>query len=600
MTSGACVLWVKPLTETLPADPVPAPEPNHGFEDSRRLTGANRWFAGPAVVLTPLGGAANDGAAQDRWAARVESLAAALGWPAPSPVVHRHAGGTLLVFAAPAEALFTATELNEWAWERSAAEAGETGFHIAQAFGDDAALATLGARAAAERRPDLRTLLDAAAARTLPALLDDDTLSLGAGDGSRTWPLNALPAAAEVPWDRLHDVPTALVTGSNGKTTTVRLLAAIAAQAGFTAGYSCTEGLFVGGQSVDRGDWAGPAGARAVLRHPAVTAAVLETARGGLLRRGLAVARADVAVVTNISPDHLGEYGVHSAADLAEVKLIVAHAVADGGTLVLNADDAVLMAAATRHPSAQSARSALFAHEHTHPALQALRAQGGSSCGVQDGQLLLVHAGHTHDLGAVAQMPITLGGAARHNIDNAATAALAAAVLGWPVAAITTTLQQFGQAPSDNPGRLECWTHRGATVLLDYAHNPEGLAQLLTVARALGGQRLGLLLGQAGNRDDAAIMDLARTAASFSPERVVVKELPAMLRGRLPGTVPALIVQALLQAGLPPERCQRIDDESAAAAALLAWAQPGDVLVLPVHTAAVRDTLVGVLRASAA
>lgn len=593
---------MKPLTETLP--PEPAPEPNHGFEDSRRLTGANRWFPGPAVVLTPLGVAANDAAALARWAARVETLAAALGWPAPTPLTHRHASGTLLTFAAPAATLFTATELNEWAWERSAAEAGETGFDIAQPFGDDVAAATLGARAAAEHRPDVQALLDAAAARGLPALLDDESLSLGAGTGSRTWSLAALPDPAAVPWDRLHDVPTALVTGSNGKTTTVRLLAAIAARAGFTAGFSCTEGLFVGGQPVDRGDWAGPAGARAVLRHPAVTAAVLETARGGLLRRGLAVARADVAVVTNISPDHLGEYGVHSAADLAEVKLIVAHAVAgggkDGGPLVLNADDVVLMAAAAHHPSAQRAATALFAHDHLHPTLQALRAQGGSSCGVQDGHLLLAHAGQTHDLGAVARLPITLGGAARHNVENAAAASLAAAVLGWPVPAIAQTLQQFGQSPSDNPGRLERWAHRGATVLLDYAHNPEGLAQLLTVARALGGQRLGLLLGQAGNRDDAAITELAHTAAGFSPDLVLVKELPAMLRGRLPGTVPALIVQALVDAGLPAERCQRIDDESAAAAALLAWVQPGDVLVLPVHTAAVRETLVALLRSSAA
>ncbi len=585
---------MKPLTEN------PPPEPNHGFEDSRRLTGGNRWFPGPAVVLTPLGRAATDAAAHARWAARVETLAAALGWPAPTPVVHRHASGTLLVFAAPAGLLFTATELNEWAWERSAAEAGESSFDIAQPFSDHEAAATLRARAATEWRPDVQALLDEALTRGLPALLDDDQLSLGAGTGNQTWPLAALPNPADVPWARLHDVPTALVTGSNGKTTTVRLLAAIAAQAGFTAGYSCTEGLFVGGQAVDHGDWAGPAGARAVLRQPAVTAAVLETARGGLLRRGLAVARADVAVVTHISPDHLGEYGVHSAADLAEVKLIVAHAVADHGTLVLNADDAVLMTAAARGPSAQRATQALFAHDHNHPALQALRARGGSTCAVHGGQLLLVHGGQTHELGAVVQLPITLGGAARHNIDNAAAAALAAACLGWPVPAIAQTLMHFGRSPSDNPGRLERWAHRGATVLLDYAHNPEGLAQLLTVARALGGQRLGLLLGQAGNRDDAAIVDLARTAAGFSPERVVVKELPAMLRGRAPGEVPALIVQALLQAGLPPERCQRIDDETGAAQALLAWAQPGDVLVLPVHTATVREALVAALRASAA
>ena len=548
-------------------------------------------------MLTPLGSRAEDPAVHARWAGRVQALASALGWPAPAPVVHRHATGTLLAFAAPAEYLFTATELNEWAWEASAAEAGETGFDRAQPFGDETAAELLAARASAEQRPGLAPLLAQAGAQRLPALVDDEQLSLGAGQGSQCWPLGTLPAPPEVPWAQLHDVPTALVTGSNGKTTTVRLLAAMATAAGRVPGYSCTEGLCVAGEVLEAGDWSGPAGARAVLRHPAVTAAVLETARGGILRRGLAVARADVAVVTNISPDHLGEYGVHSAEDLAEVKLVVAHAVSAGGWLVLNADDGVLMAAAARLPHASSARPARFAQAHTNPALQACRLAGGSTCGVDEGRLLLSHAGELHDLGTVAEMPLTLGGAARHNVENIAAAALAAAVLGWPVDAIARTLRQFGSEPAHNPGRLERWQHRGATVLVDYAHNPEGLAQLLTVARALGGRRLGLLLGQAGNRDDAAIAQLAQTAARFEPDRIVVKELPAMLRGRAPGEVPALLLEALREAGVPAGRCQLLPDEDAAARALLDWAEAGDVLVLPVHTTRVREALVAQLRA---
>jgi UDP-N-acetylmuramyl tripeptide synthase len=579
---------------TLPPDALP--EPEHGFEDSRRLTGANRWFDGPAVTLTPLGDAAGDAGAHARWAARVARVAALLGWPGPRPMAHRHAGGVLLTFAAPAECLMTATELNEWAWERSAAEADtahERAFDIAHDFDEAAATGMFRARAAAEERPGLQALMAAARGRGLLALADDDALSLGAGHAGMTWPLDALPAPADVPWSRLGDIPTVLVTGSNGKTTTVRLLAAIGAEAGLATGFSCTEGLFVAGQAVDTGDWSGPAGARAVLRHPGVQAAVLETARGGLLRRGLAVARADVAVVTNISPDHLGEYGIDSDADLAEAKLVVAHAVAHGGWLVLNSDDAVLMAAADRLPHARSARRALFAQAFDDPAPSACRAAGGSTCGVRQGHLWLWHAGAQHDLGAVADLPVTLGGAARHNIENAAAAALAAGVLGWPATAIRTVLQRFGASPQDNPGRLERWAHRGATVLVDYAHNPEGLAQLLQVARALGGRRLGLLLGQAGNRDDSAIVELARTAAGFSPDRVVIKELPAMLRGREPGSVPALLERSLREARLDAARCSLVPDEEAAALDLLAWAQPGDVIVLPVHTAAVRARLAG-------
>ncbi len=555
----------------------PASTPPEPFEDSRRLPGANLWFDRPAVVLAPLGAAAGDAAAKGAWAQAVGAMAAALGWPDPQPVATHHA----LAFAAPEDALFAATEVNEWAWAQAAA-GGSADVPVA---------ATHFARlAGAEHSPPLVRLRAAARARGLPVFEDDDSVSLGAGAGSATWPRAALPPPLDLPWPRLHDIPRLLVTGSNGKTTTTRLLAAMATRAGFTAGLCSTEGVVVGGHLVLPGDYAGPAGARAVLRQPGVTLAVLEVARGGLLRRGLAVARADVAVVTNISPDHLGEYGVESAADLAEVKLIVAHAVRQG-RLVLNADDSVLLAAAARLPHAAAAPRALFARDHAHPLLAALRALGGSTCGVAADELVLCHAGLRHALGRLADLPLTLGGAALHNVENACASALAAACAGLPVAAIADTLREFGARPQDNPGRLERWTHRGATVLIDYAHNPDGLAQLLRVARALQPRRLGLLLGQAGNRDDAAIAELAHAAAGFAPDRVVIKELPGMLRGREPGSVPALIERALLGAGLPAARLAHEADELAAAQSLLAWAQPGDCVVLPVHTAAVREQL---------
>lgn len=577
-----------------------APEPNLGFDDSRRLTGPSRWFAGPAVTLTPRGAFAHDAAVHAAWAGRVRAVTQALGWPDAAPRIHDHAVEPALLFAAPDDLLFTATEISEWAWERSAAAAGERGFDLAQPTFSSAAevAAHFAARAAAEAKPALQVLRAAAAARGLPLFEDDEAVSIGAGSGSRSWPRDALPAPDDIAWDALHDLPTALVTGSNGKTTTVRMLAAMAQAAGRVAGFCCTEGVFVDGEAAERGDWSGPAGARAVLRHAGVHLAVLETARGGLLRRGLAVRRADVAVVTNIQPDHLGEYGIDSAADLAEVKLAVAHALGTPGTLVLNGGDGVLMAAAARMPHAARAAQALFAADADHPALAAARARGATTCGMREGRLWLQPGARpAHDLGASTDMPCTLGDAAPHNVQNAAAAALAAFALGLPAEAIRSTLARFGADPLDNPGRLERWAHRGATVLIDYAHNPDGLAQLLQVARALRPARLGLLLGQAGNRDDAAIAALCRVAAASTPARVAIKELPQMLRGRQPGEVPALIERALRDAGLPEERLFHEDDEAAAALALLAWAQAGDVVVLPVHTAAVRERLRGVLAA---
>ncbi len=573
-------------------------EPHFLFEDSRRLTGPNRYFDRPAVVLTALGAAADSAAAHRCWAERIATLCTALGWHAPEPHAQRHAGGAMLAFAAPEDVLFTATDVNEWAWERCASEAG---FDFAQPLSDDVATiaAFFAARAERERSRPLARLKAAALAHGLPCFDDDDTLSIGAGAGSVNYPRAALPLAMDVPWPRLHDVPTILVTGSNGKTTTTRLLAAMATAAGHSAGLCSTEGVVVGGDAVAVGDYAGPAGARAVLRHRGVDFAVLETARGGLLRRGLALRRADAAVVTNISADHFGEYGIHSLEDIAQAKLIVAHALRGGASLVLNAADECLMRVAARLPHAAAAKQALFAQSHDHPALAALRVQGGSTCGARAGRLWLAVEGQNHDLGAVAELPLAVGGAAAYNLDNIAAAALAAHAAGLPLSAIRDTLARFGAQPQDNPGRLERWAHRGATVLIDYAHNPDGLAQLLHVARALETKRLSLLLGQAGNRDDVAIAELARTAVRFAPDRVLIKELPQMLRGRAVGDVPAVIERALVAAGLPPQRIGHQADEAAAAEQLLQWAEPGDVIVLPLHTSAARAQVAALLAAGA-
>jgi UDP-N-acetylmuramyl tripeptide synthase len=576
-----------------------ADEPTHGFADSRRLPGPNRDFGAAAVTLTPLGSAATNPAAAEAWAGYVRATAAALGWTDPEPRIRRHAGGTTLLFRAPPDLLLTATDLNEWAWERAAADCGDTGFDRAQDLGPDPVPA-LRARAESERLARLEALRRAAASRGVALVEDDALVSLGTGAGSRVWPRNDLPAVDRVPWQDLYDVPTVLVTGSNGKTTTVRVLAAIAAAAGLTPGLSSTEGVVIGGDVVLRGDYSGPDGARTVLRDARVGAAILETARGGILRRGLAVARAGAAIVTNISADHLGEYGVDRAADLAETKLAVAFAVADGGTLVLNAADETLMSAVARLPHAAAAYRAGFAPDHEHPELERLRAAGGTTCGVRGGELLLSHRGVEHDLGAVAAMPLNVGGAAPYNVANLAAAALAAVALDWPVSAVRATLERFGAHPDDNVGRLERRRHRGAHVLIDYAHNPDALSNLLRVARALAPRRLLLLLGQAGNRSDGAIADLVRTAVSFAPDRVVVKELAAMLRGRAPGEVPALILRELIAAGLPSERIALEFDEEAAAGLLLDEAQAGDVIVLPIHTAAVRDRLAARLRPTAA
>ncbi len=566
------------------------------FEDSRRLTGANLYFGHVGAVLETLGVSVDDSLLEG-WRLRVKRVSQILGWPDLPLVVRKHASGATLALGAPLDQLLGATEVNEWAWLAALAEVAgvDSGLHAPghpAAWDEASALHTLQAFAAAERLPSMLALVQAAEARGVMVLVDDEQLSIGAGAGSKSWPLAQLPTVDAVSWSSLHDIPVALVTGSNGKTTTVRLLAAMARAHGWHTGHSCTDGVFVDGQAIDTGDFSGPGGAREVLRHPQVEAAVLETARGGMLRRGIAVQRADVAVVTNVSDDHFGEYGIHDLAGLTTVKLTVARVLGSDTPLVVNADDDLLAAQA----AALSVPLAWFALDDAHPLLRASRERGGSSCGVRDDHLYLFHQDTDHDLGAVARMPLSFSGSARYNIANMAAAALAAVALGIPADTIATVLANFGNAHADNPGRLQHWRFGGLQVFVDYAHNPEGLRGLLGVATAsLGQGRLGLVLGQAGNREDADIRELAAVAAGFHPRRVVLKDIDGFMRGREAGEVAGILRDALVQNAMPATAIVECLDELDAVRGLLTWAHDGDVLVLPTHGVQARQAVVELL-----
>jgi cyanophycin synthetase len=556
------------------------------------------------------------------WRARAERARAHLKWRVPGVVARVHAHGASLALAAPCDQLFVATEVNEWAlcaalvaraphhWSGLEAalaasaleDAADASAVITPVLDEPAALARFERLAAREARPPLMALLDAATARRLPHTLDDTLLTLGAGAGGRDFELAALPDVADVPWGELRDIPTAVVTGSNGKTTTVRLLSACARAHGWRAAYCCTDGVFLDQQLEETGDYSGPAGARRVLRERRAQAAIVETARGGILRRGIALSQAQVALVTNVSPDHFGEYGIDDLAALADVKLSVASLVPAGGLLVLNADDAQLVGKAPGLTQRFSRCPPLgwFALDADVALLREHRARGGSTCGVRGGRLCLSHAGAEHDLGSIAAMPLTVAGSATYNVANLAAAALAAAALGVPPATIAAVVARFGANAADNLGRLMRFERGGVRVLLDYAHNPEGLRGLLNVAEDLRGGtgRLGLLLGHAGNRQDTEIEELARAAAQFRPAFVVVKENEAQLRGRAPGEVPRIIRAALLRAGLPEAALAVRMSETEAVRCALEWAQPGDVLALPVHSPAARTEVLALLQGS--
>jgi len=550
-------------------------------------------------VIETASGFALDAAREAAWLERVAVAFEALGWPLGPVVVRRHSAGADLAFAAPVDQLFTATSVNEWAWQDSLGLPWSVEPETEPVIGRDASLATLRQLAANERNPVFTALLAAAAQHAVPVLWDDESFTLGSGRAAQSWPLDALPTSDEVNWNVLHAIPTALVTGTNGKTTTVRLLAAIALQAGLRPGHSSTDGLYIGGDCVRPGDYAGPAGARTILRDPRVDVAVLETARGGILRRGLAVRRADAAIVTNVSVDHIGEYGIDDLDSLADVKLVVARAIGDDGLLVLNADDPLLL----RKGAALRCPLGWFSSDDDHPALRAHRAQGGATCGVRDGRMRLVDPARGSadtDLGDIAAMPLSIGGHAAYNVSNLLGAALTASALGLPADAIAQVFARFGSDRHDNPGRLEHWRLADVQVFVDYAHNPDGLRGLLEVARAAlphPQARLALLLGQAGNRGDAELRQLAATAAAFHPDRIVLKDIAGMQRGRAGGEVAAVLRDELLRRGVNAGALAYRSDELDAARDALAWARAGDVIVLPIHMAEARAAVHTLLNA---
>ncbi len=541
----------------------------------RRLTGPNLVLdspagvidvrcAEPAAVLAALRGRLVDhlGALQER-----DDAWEAVGREDGARTWHEDSGLTFAV-GAPVDMLYATCAVLEAVWDDVAAGV-QPGAAVPQDATDAAA-----AEAEDERDEALLRLLAAAREHGVAGVWDDDEVSVGLGRGSRTWARDDVPDPADVPWDEVHDVPVAMVTGTNGKSTTVRMLAGILRAAGMAPGNSSTDGIVVDGELVEAGDWSGPGGGRTVGRDRRVGAMVLETARGGLLRRGLPLARADVAVVTNVAADHLGEYGIETVDDLARAKLILAKGVRDDGVLVLNAEDDRLVDRAPDQPTVW------FSVDPTAPALVAAMGGGATTWSVEDATLVRRGPGGTTSVVAVDDVPATYGGAAAHNVANALAAAAAAAVLGIPPTAIAEGLRSFLPDADTNPGRANRYELDGVTVVVDFAHNVHAVRAMAGLASSLDGERTCVLFSQAGDRPDDALDDLAGAVHATGPDHYVVAEVPKYLRGREPMEVPRRLAASLTARGVPADAIEEAPDAVVGTELALAWARPGDVLLL--------------------
>ena len=472
-------------------------------------------------------------------------------------------------FSAPIDALYAASAISEWMWACCDAEFGDGESPV---FDDS--VQSIRDAIAEEVNPALLELRDAAEAHDVAFLWDDDEVSVGHGSHSETWPFRELPAPGDLDWAKYGDVPAGIVTGTNGKTTTVRIAKHLLQAAGRSVGMSCTDWVSVDDRIVDRDDWSGPGGARMVLRQPGIDAAILETARGGLLRRGLGVETVDAAAITNISEDHLGDFGSQSVEELLDIKWVISHAVADNGTLVLNADDKLLVG---KSPEFRG-RIEWFSLDEQNPVILAHLADGGTAW-LQSGTDLLRRTGDSSEtICAVSDVPIALDGAAMHNIANALAASALTASMGLSIAEIANGLKTMSQ--SANPGRSNLYEIGDFRVLVDFAHNPEAMQALFAMASAIPAERRLLCFGQAGDRTDEQIRELARSAWAIGLHSVHVAELSQYYRGREPGVVFGIIRDELLASGARDDQIVHFDTEAESFAAAIDGAQSGDLVVI--------------------
>ncbi len=294
-------------------------------------------------------------------------------------------------------------------------------------------------------------------------------------------------------------IPVVAVTGVNGKTTTTRFIAHLLEESGRFVGLTCTDGIYIGDRRIDHGDCSGPASARMVLMNPAVEAAVLETARGGVLRAGLGFDRADVAVVTNIGEgDHLGISDIHTLEDLARVKRVIAENVGPNGSAVLNAADPLVADMAPFCPGSV----VFFAQDPENAVIQAHRARGGRAVVVRHGEIVLVEGARETGLSRLFDIPLTHGGRIGFQVENTLASAAAAWALGIDLETIRNGLESFGSEMHVVPGRFNLLEIGGATVVLDYGHNPSALLAMIEAIEPLPHERRMAVYSTAGDRRD--------------------------------------------------------------------------------------------------
>ncbi|MDO9273741.1 MAG: cyanophycin synthetase [Rugosibacter sp.] len=368
-------------------------------------------------------------------------------------------------------------------------------------------------------------------------------------------------------------IPLVAVAGTNGKTTTVRLIAHLQSVAGRRVGMTTTDGVYIAGRRIDSGDCSGPKSARNVLLHPDVDAAVLETARGGILREGLAFDHCDVAVVTNIGlGDHLGLNYITTVEDLAVVKRVIVNNVAPTGMTVLNAADPIVAKKAAHCPSAVT----FFAADSHHPVLASHRARQQRVV-FRDGNELVAAEGEVVARFPLADIPLTHAGAISFQVENVMAAIAAVWALGLDWATVRRGLASFVSDAATVPGRFNVFDYRGATLIADYGHNPDAIVALVQAVEAMPGKQRTAVISAAGDRRDEDIRHQSQLLGAVFDRLVLYED--ACQRGRAPGETLALLREGLAGA-TRTQIVEEVHGEFLAIDLALASLAPGDLCLI--------------------
>jgi cyanophycin synthetase len=337
-------------------------------------------------------------------------------------------------------------------------------------------------------------------------------------------------------------IPIIAVTGTNGKTTTTRLLAHIVKYNGFKVGFTTSDGIYIQNHMMEKGDTTGPISAEYILRDPTVEFAVLETARGGILRAGLGFSRCDIAVVTNIQEDHLGLDDIHTLEDLARVKSVVVKSVKKDGWAILNAEDEYCVKIA----SELSCKVAYFSLDESNPLIRKLAKEGKTVAVYENGYITIKKGEWKIRVERATHIPLTFGGHAKFMIANVLAATLASYLWGFKTEDISLSLQTFIPSVAQTPGRMNIFEFKKYKVMIDFAHNPAGYRGVEEYLQSVNAVRkIGIIAG-VGDRRDQDIRECGLIAARMFDHIIIRQE--KHLRGRTEEEIINLILEGIADA----------------------------------------------------